>query len=76
MFKNIINIQLFIALVCLYSCSEDSKNLNTKDKFGVFEVGMSRPGEIRNLTKLINPHIGVITNIGEAHIENFRNLAL
>jgi arylsulfatase A-like enzyme len=32
MFKNIINIQLFIALVCLYSCSEDSKNLNTKDK--------------------------------------------
>ncbi len=32
MFKNIINIQLFIALVCLNSCSEDSKNLNTKDK--------------------------------------------
>ena len=49
-------------------------NLNTKDKFGVFEVGMSRPGEIRNLTKLINPHIGVITNIGEAHLENFKNI--
>ena len=32
MFKNIINIQLFIVLICLYSCSEGSKNLNTKDK--------------------------------------------
>ena len=49
-------------------------NLNTEDKFGVFEVGMSRSGEIRNLTKLINPHIGVITNIGEAHLENFKNI--
>ena len=34
---------------------------------------MSRAGEIRNLTKLIKPQIGIITNIGEAHIENFRN---
>ena len=43
------------------------------DKFGVFEVGMSKAGEIRNLTKLIRPEIGVITNIGEAHLENFKN---
>ena len=26
----------------------------------------------QKLTKLIRPHIGVITNIGEAHIENFK----
>ena len=26
------------------------------------------------LTKLIKPHIGLITNIGEAHIENFKNI--
>ncbi len=49
-------------------------NLNYKDKFGVFEVGMSKYGEIRNLTKMIKPHIGIITNIGEAHIENFKNI--
>ena len=49
-------------------------NLSVDDKFGVFEVGMSKSGEIKNLTKLIKPHIGVITNIGEAHIENFKNL--
>ncbi len=49
-------------------------HLNTKHKFAVFEVGMSRAGEINNLTKLIKPEIGIITNIGEAHIENFNNL--
>ncbi len=49
-------------------------NLKFDDKFGVFEVGMSRSGEIRNLAKLIKPHIGVITNIGEAHLENFKNI--
>ena len=49
-------------------------NLSFDDKFGVFEVGMSKLGEIKNLSKLIRPHIGVITNIGEAHIENFKNV--
>ncbi len=49
-------------------------HLNTSHKYGVFEVGMSKPGEINKLTKLIRPHIGIITNIGEAHIENFKNL--
>ena len=48
--------------------------LNANHKFGVFEVGMSKPGEIRKLTKIIKPHLGIITNIGEAHIENFKNL--
>ena len=49
-------------------------NLSIDDKFGVFEVGMSRAGEIKKLSKLIRPYIGVITNIGEAHIENFRGV--
>ena len=49
-------------------------NLNTKHKFGVFEIGMSKSGEINKLSKLVKPHIGIITNIGEAHIENFKNL--
>ena len=49
-------------------------NLSFDDKFGVFEVGMSRAGEIKKLSKLINPHIGIITNIGEAHMENFNNI--
>ena len=49
-------------------------NLKTSHKYAVFEVGMSKAGEINTLTKLIRPHIGIITNIGEAHIENFKNL--
>ena len=49
-------------------------NLSVDDKFGVFEVGMSKAGEIKDLTKLIKPHIGVITNIGEAHLENFKDI--
>ena len=48
--------------------------LDIKHKFGVFEIGMSKVGEIEKLSKLIKPHIGIITNIGEAHIENFKNL--
>ena len=35
---------------------------------------MSKAGEIRNLSKLVKPHIGVITNIGEAHLENFKSI--
>jgi murE/murF fusion protein len=49
-------------------------NLENYHQYGVFEIGMSRAGEIRNLSNLVKPDIGVITNIGEAHIENFNNL--
>ncbi len=49
-------------------------DLNYNHKFGIFEVGMSKAGEINKLSKLIKPHIAIITNIGEAHIENFENL--
>ena len=49
-------------------------NLENNHQYGVFEIGMSKPEEIRNLSKIVKPYIGVITNIGEAHIENFDNL--
>ena len=49
-------------------------NLEEDHKFGVFEIGMSKAGEINHLSKLVKPHIGVITNIAEAHIENFKNI--
>ena len=35
---------------------------------------MSKSGEIKNLSNLVKPDIGIITNVGEAHIENFNNL--
>ena len=49
-------------------------NLNKNDDFGVFEVGMDKKGEIDNLTKIIKPDVGVITNISYAHAKNFKNL--
>jgi len=36
-------------------------------------LGMSRKGEIHKLSKLTSPDIGLITNIGQAHLENFKN---
>ena len=35
---------------------------------------MDKKGEIDNLTKLIKPDLGLITNISYAHIQNFKNL--
>ena len=49
-------------------------NIKPEHDFGVFEVGMNRPNEINKLSKLIKPHIGIITNVSEAHIENFKNI--
>ena len=49
-------------------------NLNYKDEFGVFEVGMDKKGEIDYLTKIIKPDIGIITNISYAHSKNFKSI--
>ena len=45
--------------------------LDDKYKLGIFEAGISKPGEMENLQKVIDPDIGIITNIGDAHSENF-----
>ena len=46
-------------------------NLDDKYKLGIFEAGISFPGEMEKLQQIIDPDIGVITNIGDAHSENF-----
>lgn len=45
--------------------------LDEKYKYGIFEAGISLPGEMDKLRRVIDPDIGVITNIGDAHSENF-----
>ena len=42
--------------------------------FGVLELGMNHPGEIRKLTALVRPHVAVITTIAEAHLEYMKSL--
>ena len=49
-------------------------NLNQSHDFGVFEVGMDQKGEINNLTKIIKPDVGIITNVSYAHAKNFKNI--
>ena len=41
---------------------------------GVFEAGISRSGEMDILEKIIQPQIGIFTNIGPAHAEGFTNI--
>ncbi len=57
-----------------YGVPVSLSNLNSDHKFGVFEVGMSKAGEIDQLSKIIKPELAIITNIAEAHIENFNNI--
>ncbi len=48
--------------------------LNAQSRIGIFEAGISEPGEMAALRAIIQPTIGVMTNIGQAHQENFSTL--
>jgi len=48
--------------------------MNESHDFAVFEAGISEPEEMQNLQRIIKPEIGIFTNIGQAHAENFINL--
>lgn len=47
--------------------------INEDHDLGIFEAGISKPNEMRLLENIIQPTIGIITNIGQAHDENFEN---
>lgn len=42
--------------------------------YGVFEMGMNHAGEIAALTRMVRPHVAVITTIAPAHIENLGSM--
>jgi UDP-N-acetylmuramoyl-tripeptide--D-alanyl-D-alanine ligase len=44
-------------------------------QFGVFEIGMNHAGEITPLTKLVRPHVAVVTTVAAAHLEFFASVA-
>jgi UDP-N-acetylmuramoyl-tripeptide--D-alanyl-D-alanine ligase len=41
---------------------------------GIFELGLQRPGDIAELAEILEPTVGIITSIGEAHLGFFRDL--
>jgi len=48
--------------------------LTAKHRFGIVEMGMSSPGEIARLTRMIDPELGIVTWIGPAHLEFFTDI--
>ena len=45
--------------------------LNERHQLGIFEAGISRPGEMARVARVIRPTVGIFTNIGPAHDEGF-----
>jgi alanine racemase len=43
-------------------------------QLGIFEAGISKPGEMENLARIIQPTLGIFTNIGTAHDEGFDSI--
>lgn len=49
-------------------------NLMDKHRFAVIELGTNHPGELDILTSITAPDIAIITSLGPAHLEYFKNL--
>ena len=47
--------------------------LNKNSEVGLFEAGISKPGEMTRLADIIQPTTGIFTNLGQAHQENFHS---
>lgn len=61
------NNSIGVPLTLLRLCAEHN--------YAVIELGASRPGEISNLTQLVKPAIGIITNAAPAHLEGFSSIS-
>jgi UDP-N-acetylmuramoyl-tripeptide--D-alanyl-D-alanine ligase len=48
--------------------------LSDTDQMAVLEMGISQPGEMRVLTEIAKPTVGIITNIGASHLEFLKTL--
>ena len=51
----------------IFNAKQNSKNL-------VIEMGAAKPGDINYLSSILKPNIGVITNIGNSHLEKLKNI--
>ncbi|MDR0895428.1 MAG: UDP-N-acetylmuramoyl-tripeptide--D-alanyl-D-alanine ligase [Prevotellaceae bacterium] len=45
--------------------------LRQEHVLGIIEMGASHPGDIKELVEIAEPNYGIITNVGEAHLEGF-----
>ncbi len=42
-------------------------------EYGIFELGMNHAGELGPLSKMVRPHVAIITTVAVAHLEFFKN---
>jgi UDP-N-acetylmuramoyl-tripeptide--D-alanyl-D-alanine ligase len=49
-------------------------NMPKDVRFGVFEIGMNHAGEIDVLTRLVRPHIAIVTTVAPVHLGFFRSV--
>ena len=49
-------------------------NASPKSDYLVLEIGASKFNDIDHLSKILKPHVGVITNIGHSHLEKLGNV--
>lgn len=47
--------------------------INDTHELGIFEAGISKPGEMQKLEHIFHPQIGLLTHMGNAHAANFRS---
>lgn len=48
--------------------------LRPEHEIGIIEMGASHPGDIRRLAEVADPDFGIVTNVGEAHLQGFGSL--
>jgi UDP-N-acetylmuramoyl-tripeptide--D-alanyl-D-alanine ligase len=48
--------------------------LSPDDHIGIFEMGMSAPGEIAEMCRIARPNVGVLTNVAPVHLQFFNSL--
>jgi len=48
--------------------------MTSQTEIGIIEMGASHPGEIADLCKIVDPDMGLITNVGKAHLAGFGSL--
>jgi len=85
--KTIVKEWLFHCLSVVKSVTRSPKSYNSQigvplsvwlleqdSDIGIIEAGISMPGEMEKLQKIIQPTMGILTNIGEAHQENFNSI--
>lgn len=47
--------------------------MNSNHEIAIIEMGANKPGDIKELAEIAEPNYGIITNIGKAHLEGFKN---